>query len=981
VSATGGSIRCVNPPFSPDAQQEAVLEHQDGALLVTGTAGTGKSSALRERFALLVESGANPERVALVVGSRRARQTSRDALIARLPSSLPSLNVLTFHGLGHLILRERFSALGYAEPPDVLSAPDQFALVQDLLQGQDPREWPAYGHLLTLRGFADQIRQFLLRAQEARLAPEEIEARAEARALTGWRELARFYREYLDVLDADRMVDFAALIGRAEAAMSASEAPLLDHLLVDDYQDATFAQEALVISLHVRDLVVAADPEAHIFSFQGTTAVPSLRFTEVFEGAAHVELRSPHRAPEPVRVDAWSAAHTSEEYAAVARELRRLHVEDGVDWGSLAVVVRRQGAHVGGLLRALDDARVPRTAPESGVSLAQEPATRPFVLALRWLVASEDERNGLIESVLTSDLVRLSPAAARGLLRVAHTRTGSVGRALEFTDGLTAQEAAQVEEVRGVLDRASKATDRSVLDTFATLWRELPCSRRLVDGGDASVESRRELDSVVAFSGAVAEAGSAADPSVEAFLASVDAGERGPGFSAWERRDAGAVQVLTAHGSAGREFHTVIVVGTVEGNFPSLSRPEPMFDLESLDRLVSQSDRNRARLEDERRLFRMVLGRARERVVLMASRAHTDEASTGSRFVEEIGVKWSPTPDPGLTEPISVREAAAVWRRTLANGAMPGAERLAALEGLVTLGVDPRRWWFQRDWTDTGRPLHEHLRASYSKLDVLDNCELQFVLGSELGLGRPVGYQAWVGSLVHRILEDCEKGEVPRTLESLTAEVDRRWRPQEFPAKAVSEAWRALAKGRMLPNWFDRYGAYPASATERGFEFDYDGATIVGYIDRIGPDPAGFPGTRITDYKTGSADRAPKANESLQLGIYYLAVLESEEMEEFQPVSGVELSYLKGDWRNGELVTREWTVGTADREEAYQNVMREKLSGLVGELKRLNDTGSYRPNYQANCFFCEFQSLCPLFPEGRPLFDVGDPAIAVKTSP
>jgi superfamily I DNA/RNA helicase len=969
----------VNPPFSPDVPQQALLAHRDGALLVTGAAGTGKSSVLRERFALLVESGADPERVALVVGSRRARQAARDALIARLPSSLPSLNVLTFHGLGHLILRESFSALGYAEPPEVLSAADQFALVQDLLQGQDAAEWPAYGHLLTLRGFADQIRQFLLRAQEARLAPEEIETRAEARGLTGWRELARFYRAYLDVLDADRVVDFAALIGRAEAAMSASEAPLLDHLLVDDYQDATFAQEALVTSLRVRDLVVAADPEAHVFSFQGTTAVPSLRFTEVFEGGAHVDLSVPHRAPRPVRIDAWSAAHTSEEYAAVARELRRLHVEDGVDWGRLAVIVRRQGAHVGGLLRALDDARVPRTAPVSGVSLAQEPATRPFVLALRWLVASQDERNGLIEPVLTSDLVRLSPAAARGLLRVAHTRTGSVGRALEFTDGLTAQEAAQVEEVRGVLDRAAEAADRSVLDSFATLWRELPCSRRLVEGGDASVESRRELDSVVAFSSAVAEAGSAADPSVEAFLASVDAGERGPGFSAWERRDADAVQVLTAHGAAGREFHTVIVVGTVEGNFPSLSRPEPMFDLDALDRLVSQSDRNRARLEDERRLFRMVLGRASERIVLMASRAHADEASTGSRFVDELGVKWSAVPDPGLADPISVREAAAVWRRTLADGAVPGAERLAALEGLVALGVDPRRWWFQRDWTETGRPLHEHIRASYSKLDVLDNCELQFVLGSELGLGRPVGYQAWVGSLVHRIIEDCEKGEVPRTLEGLTAEIDRRWRPQEFPAKAVSEAWRGLAKGRMLPNWFERYGAYPASATERGFEFDYDGATIVGYIDRIGPDPAGFPGTRITDYKTGSADRAPKANESLQLGIYYLAVLESEELEEFQPVSGVELSYLKGDWRNGDLVTREWTVGTADREEAYQNVMREKLSGLVGELKRLNEIGSYRPNYQANCFFCEFQSLCPLFPEGRPLFDVGDPAIAVVT--
>jgi superfamily I DNA/RNA helicase len=962
----------VSPP-SPDEHQQQVLDHGAGALLVSGGAGTGKSWVLRERFAQLVESGGDPERVALVVGSRRARQAARDALIARLPSSLPSLNVVTFQGLGHLILRERFGALGYAEPPEVLSAADQFALVQDLLQGQDPAEWPAYGHLLTLRGFADQIRQFVLRAQEAKVTPEDVEARSEARGLTGWRELARFYRGYLDVLDADRVVDFAALIVRAETAVLASDAPLFDHLLVDDYQDATFAQEALVRALGVPDLVAAADPEAHVFSFQGATAVPALRFTETFEGAAHVELPVRHRAPRAIQIDAWSAAHTSEEYAAIARELRRLHVEDGVGWDDLAVVVRRQGSHVGGLLRALDDARIPRLAPESGVSLAQEPATRPYVLALRWLVAGEDERNGMIEALLVSDLVRLSPAAARGLLRVAHTRTGSVARALEFSEGLTAQEAARVEEVRGVLDRAARAADRSVLDTFATLWRELPCSRRLVDGGDASADARRELDSVVAFSSAVTEAGSAADPSVEAFLASLDAGERGPGFSAWERRDGDAVQVLTAHGAVGREFHTVIVVGTVEGNFPSLSRPEPMFDLDALDRLVSQSDRNRARLEDERRLFRMVLGRARERVVLMASRAHADEASTGSRFVEELGVKWAPIPEPSLSEPISAREAAATWRRTLADRTVPATERLAALDGLVALGVDPRRWWFQRDWTDTGRPLHQHLRASYSKLDVLDNCELQFVLGSELGLGRPVGYHAWVGSLVHRIIEDCEKGEVERTPEALTAEVDRRWRAQEFPARAVSEAWRALAKDRMLPNWFERYGAHPAAATERGFEFDYDDATIVGYIDRIGPDPAGFPGVRITDYKTGNADRAPKANQSLQLGIYYLAVLESEELKEFQPVSGVELSYLKGDWRDGALVTREWTVGTADREEAYQNEMREKLSGLVGELKRLNNTGVYRPDHQADCFFCEFQSLCPLFPEGRPLFDVEPP--------
>ena len=162
-----------------------------------------------------------------------------------------------------------------------------------------------------------------------------------------------------------------------------------------------------------------------------------------------------------------------------------------------------------------------------------------------------------------------------------------------------------------------------------------------------------------------------------------------------------------------------------------------MFDLAALERPISQSERNRARLEDERRLFRMMLGRARTRVVLTASETHADGSVATSRFVDEQGVAW--TPDPAGTRSTNrcrVREAAATWRRTLADLDAPRARRLAALDGLVALGVDPRRWWFQRDWTDTGAPLHETIRVSYSKLSTLENCELQYVLSDGARAGR-----------------------------------------------------------------------------------------------------------------------------------------------------------------------------------------------------------------------------------------------------
>ncbi len=935
---------------------------------MTGGAGTGKTAALRERLASLMDAGADPERIALIVGSRRAREEAAAYLLERLQGSLPTLHVLTIHGLAFHVLSERFSKLGYTEPPSVLSAADQFARVRELLANQDVGRWPAYGHLLEMRAFADEVRQFLSRAQESLRTPEDIEERAGAAGLTGWLELAGFYREYQEVADDLNVVDFAGLVQRA-GRVAGEGTSLFDHLMIDDYQDVTLAAEALIAGLGARTVVAAGDRDAHVFSFQGSTDVPLIRFDHTFPGAAVVSLATPHRTgAEPVKMQAWHAAHTSEEHAALARELRRLHVEENVPWSSLAVVVRRQGTHLGGLLRALDDARVPHAVPERGLSLGAEPATFPYVLALRWIAALDTgQRADLIESVLTSDLVRLSPALARGLMRVAQTNTGAPAAAMEDPKGLSTEEADELEQVRTVLDAASGVADRSVLDAFALLWRDLPMSRRLVARAEHDDEARRELDAVVAFASAVADAGASADPSTSAFLTSLETAGHGPGAGAWERIPSDAVQVLTAHGAAGQEFDSVLVAGAVEGNFPSLSRPEPMFDLEALDHPISQADRNRARLEDERRLFRMVLGRARRGVVLLASDPHTQHEPAGrSRFVDELKIPWVPVPRGPFHQPVSVREATALWRRTLADVNLGAPERLAALDGLVALDVDPARWWFQREWTDTGRPLHEDFHLSFSKLSTLENCDLQHVLRNELGLGRPGGYHAWVGKTVHKLIEEVEKGVLERTPKAMTTALDARWRHQEFPSRAVSEAFRYLAKTKMLKNWFDSYAETPATAIEQYFEFDQDGVTVVGYIDRIGP---AVGGSTITDFKSGNADRAPKAEDSLQLGIYYLAVQEAEELLQYQPVKMVELTYLKGNWKDGRIEHRKWVVSEGE-EEAYAGRMRERLSGLIARIKDLNNVGVYAPHPYADCHFCEYKTLCPLFPEGRQVFPV-----------
>src|SRR5207247_9719742 len=86
-------------PQALDAVQGRAVAHADGPVLVTGGPGTGKTTMLLERFVRLVESGADPERVALVVLTRRAARAARSFLLDRLDRSLPGLRVLTTHGL------------------------------------------------------------------------------------------------------------------------------------------------------------------------------------------------------------------------------------------------------------------------------------------------------------------------------------------------------------------------------------------------------------------------------------------------------------------------------------------------------------------------------------------------------------------------------------------------------------------------------------------------------------------------------------------------------------------------------------------------------------------------------------------------------------------------------------------------------------------------------------------------------------------
>ncbi|MFC9160430.1 ATP-dependent helicase [Streptomyces fungicidicus] len=1065
-----------NPPRL-DAAQRSVVEHTTGPLLVLAGPGTGKTTTLVESVAARIARGGDPERILVLTFSRRAAVELRDRMALRIGAA-HAPQATTFHSFCYALIRAHQDSDLFVEPLRLLSGPEQDVTVRELLAGQVDLERLGLAHVrwpdelracLTTRGFADEVRAVLARSRELGLGPGALDAFARRIGRPDWRAASAFLAEYLDVLDLQGVLDYAELVHRAVLLARRPEiagqlAARYDAVYVDEYQDTDPAQVRLLHALAGgRTLVAFGDPDQSIYAFRGADVGGILEFPHAFPRAdgrpapvevlrtsrrsgaalldatrrvtrrmplprlpaekvrAHREL-TPHR--DGGRAEVYTYPTSGTELDNIADILRRAHLEDGVPWNEMAVLVRAGARTLPTVRRALTSAGVPVDVDGDDLPLRHEPAVAPLLTALRAVAAAEAD--GPADSgadaaaapcwlatetaltLLTSPLAGMDAADLRRLGRALREEERAAGnplpppsdellaRALAEPERLAVHDPAYARGAQRLGALLSRARERlagggTAEETLWDLWDGTPWPQRLERsarrGGAAGRNADRDLDAVCALFATAARAEErTGGRGALNFLEEIEAEDIAADTLTRRAARHDAVRLMTAHRSKGLEWRLVVVAGVQEGLWPDLRRRGSLLEADRIGRDgLAEPLTPGALLAEERRLFYVAATRARERLVVTAVQAPADDGDQPSRFLTELGVE--PKDVTGRPRrPLSVAALVAELRATTVDPRVSDTLREAAAQRLARLAAladedgrplvpsaHPYRWWGMFEPTRSRVPLRDRdqpVVLSGSALDQLANtCALQWFLGREVKADAPATAAQGFGNVVHVLADEVASGHTPADLDVLMERLDSVWNALAFdaPWKSAQEKENARVALERFLKWhvMDRTGRTPV-ASEHDFDVtlgagDYE-VRIRGQMDRVETDGDGR--AYVVDFKTGKqAPSSAEVEHHPQLAVYQLAVREGAVDEAFggtRPEPG-----------GAELVQLRQGAAKRDGGETLPKVQAQKPpeGEWVGDLlataagKVLDER--FTPTTGQHCAHCAFRASCSARPEGR----------------
>lgn len=620
-----------------NASQLEAVEFDEGYILVIAGAGSGKTRTLTYRVARLVEAGVPPGAILLLTFTRKASQEMLRRAALLLDNRCEGVAGGTFHSLAYTLLRRYASRIGFDRGFAILDRADTESLIEMLRKDMDlASRHGSFPRKATLANIYSRSanKTIPIETEVADYYPHFAACLEDIDSL--YHAYTQRKRE-LQYLDYDDLLLYLKRLLEDHPDIRERISSGYRYIMVDEYQDTNRIQADIIYLLSDvnQNVMAVGDDSQSIYAFRGASFENIMMFPEIFPGTKVVRLEENYRSVQPI-------LNVTNEIISKAREKYSKRLFTNRQGGSKPLLVEAgsensQSRYVVDRILELSQNGVPlhqmavlfRAGFHSfdleielgreGIDFVKyggfrfmESAHIKDVLAYLRVLVNPQDRISWHRVLLLLD--KVGPKTAESIYRtVLNEKAGYTGILAVKPRSAWAEGMAGLKELFSTIDSHPMSvaeTGEAVLEYYSDHLREKfdDHPRRLRDLEHLLTIMRR-YDGLEQF---------LTDMTLEPPSTST-----GTNLTA-DRPDTDQLILSTVHSAKGLEWHTVFVIWTLDGRFPSV-------------RALDREDE----LEEELRLLYVAATRAKENLAFVYPSDVYDRA-TGmifdrpSRFLDEI---------------------------------------------------------------------------------------------------------------------------------------------------------------------------------------------------------------------------------------------------------------------------------------------------------------------------------------------------------
>ena len=637
-----------------DRQKEAVL-HVDGPLMIVAGAGSGKTKVLTTRIAHLLALGVSSFNILALTFTNKAAKEMKERVEKILgDSQARNLFIGTFHSVFARVLRGEAHHLGYDRNFTIYDTDDAKSVVKTVINelNLDDKHYKpntVYNRISSAKnGLVGPVEY----ANDYAIQQEDMRANRPA--------IAQIFAAYAARCKKNGAMDFDDLLVNMYELLKNHPESLhkfqhkFKYIMIDEYQDTNPAQYEIIKLLGAahENVCVVGDDAQSIYSFRGATIENILQFQKDYDDVKVVMLEQNYRSTQSILNVAneiiknnkgqipknlWTDNSTGEKISLVrlmtdneegkfvADTIQEQRLRNHYNNRDFAILYRTNAQS-----RAFEESLRRMAIPYTmfgGTSFYSRKEIKDFIAYLRIIVNPRDEEA----------LKRIINYPARGIGKTTIDRTvlaaneqnismwEVVERAREF--GFKAGTLESMENFVLMIRSFSSMLDKhNAYEVAAHVGKQTNLVKELFNDktteGLARYENIQELlNSIKEFTERPDEDGvlEAETKGLGNYLQQItlltDADEKDP--------NADTVKLMSIHAAKGLEFSCVFAAGLEEMLFPN-----------------AMAINTREELEEERRLFYVVITRAKQRLWITYAntryRFGNLVQNEPSRFIDEI---------------------------------------------------------------------------------------------------------------------------------------------------------------------------------------------------------------------------------------------------------------------------------------------------------------------------------------------------------